>query len=243
MAAVTAAPQWYRWTDAVADAVCAAVADPDRRGERTAPPATLLLLLRQGMPLSRVTAVLEQLLAADEADDSEPTDGARDRPARRRLIAVLRSLDQARGRLDGRQVTLRAAAAVLAGHAGYVAETAALTAAAVDLAAAPADLTEQLLELAATATGRYDAAARAGDRLAGFVTGKTSWSSVSVLPALEVLAARPDPAAGVIAVRLAAAAGAERGWPEPYRRVIATLRRHADPAVAEAALDLDTQPS
>jgi hypothetical protein len=54
------------------------------------------------------------------------------------------------------------------------------------------------------------------------------------------LARRPDPEAGLIALPLVARAGRELGWPTAYRQVVRTLRRHPDPAVAEAALDVDT---
>jgi hypothetical protein len=61
-----------------------------------------------------------------------------------------------------------------------------------------------------------------------------------VLAAAEALARRTDPAAGQIALRLTASTGAALGWPGPYRQVVSTLRRHPDPTVAEAALELDT---
>lgn len=50
----------------------------------------------------------------------------------------------------------------------------------------------------------------------------------------------PDQAAGLIAVRLVSGAGPFLGWPEPYRIVVSTLRRHADVVVAAAALDVNT---
>jgi hypothetical protein len=61
-----------------------------------------------------------------------------------------------------------------------------------------------------------------------------------VLAAAAALARRTDPEAGLIAVHLVAPAGARLGWPGPYRHIVNSLRRHPAPAVAEAALDLDT---
>jgi hypothetical protein len=243
--AVTAAPRWYRWAPSVADAVCAAVTDLDRHHERNMVPQALFALMREGMPITRFTAVLEELSAADEAAAAADTgDGpGRDRPARRRLLAVVRAAETStRNDPAGRLRILSTAADTLAGHVGYVAETADLTAAAVDLSGAAAEVTDRLLNVAARAAGRYDAAVRAGDRLVGTLQRDRRWTEEAVLAAAEALARQPGPAGGLIALRLLAAAGGGLGWPRPFRRVVRTLRAHPDPLVAEAALELDTTP-
>ena len=277
--ALAAAPAWYRWTDTVATAVCGAVADPGRRGDRTAPPTALFALLDEGMPIERYVAVLGELLDADareqaaqdaaqdeeakheEAHDGEGQheeargDGAsgrgadapgagtdeRDRPARRRLSSIAgAAASYGRGDPAARRRVYLVTADTLSGKAGFACLAAELAAAAVDLEAAPDALAAQLLALAARVSGRRDAVARAGERLAGQVVQDEPWSPGAVLAATGALARWPDAEAGLIALRLAAEAGGELDWPASYRRVVRTLRRHPDPAVAEAALDVDT---
>ena len=250
--ALAAAPAWYRWTDTVATAVCAAVADPGRRGDRAAPPSALFALLDEGMPIERYVAVLDTLLVADARDeqdetrdesprdpDAEPDE--QDRPARRRLISIAgAAASYGRGDLAARRRVLLVTADALAGRAGFACLAAELAADAADLEAAPAAVAAELLALAARVPGRRDAAARAGSRLAGQVRADEPWSPGAVLAGAELLARRPDPETGLIALGLVAAVGRELGWPASCRQVIRTLRRHPDPAVAEAALDVDT---
>jgi hypothetical protein len=239
--AVSAAPGWYRWTDSVAAAVCAAVADLDRRGDRTASPAALPALLREGMPMEQYAAVLESLLDADAADVDQAVSD-RDRPARRRLASITQTglIDTWARPGERRQILVRTVE-VLRGRTGYAGLAAQLAAAALDLADESETLTAQLLALADLADGRPDAASRAGERIAARLAGKEPWSSTAVLAAAEALARRADPAAGILAVRVLAASGPRLGWPGPFRLAVKSLRRHPDPAVAEAALDLDTR--
>ena len=247
--AVSVAPRWYQWTDTVADAVCAAVCDLDRRGEYAASPTTLLSLLRQGMPIERYATVLEQLLAADAADASDAEDAPgpvpeRDRPARRRLIEVVRTAKLDNADVAWRRAVLRATAEVLTGRVGYVSEAVQAAAASADLSGDPAAVTAQLLDLAARADSRPDAAAQIGHQLARIIATKDPWEPRSALAAADALAGRAgDAAAGIIAARVLEAGGAALGWPGPYRLALRALRRHADPAVAEAALAIDTEPS
>lgn len=265
--ALASAPLWYQWSDAVATAVCTAVADLDRRGDRTPLPSGLFALLGQGMPVARYIAVLEGLLDADAQDaerdardaerdawdgdetarDAEAVDEAggewpdQDRPARRRLTSIARAAaTYGRGDSDERRMILRCTAEALTGRAGFVSLAAELAATAVDLDGEPAAVTGDLSALADRAVGRYDTAERAGGCVSALVVREQPWNPAAVLAAAEVLARRTDPAAGLIAVRLTAAAGSRLGWPGPYRRVVGTLRRHPDPAVVEAALNLDT---
>jgi hypothetical protein len=244
--ALAAAPAWYRWTDSVAMAICTAVTDLDRRGDRTASPSSLFALLGEGMPIDQYVAVLDSLLDAD-AQDTEPVDRSdqdwpdRDRPARRRLTSIAQgAAGYGRSDPDERRVILRATAGALTGRAGFVSLATDLAAAAVDLKGSPEVLTRELLALADRAADRYDAATRAGNRILLAITHKEPWRPTSVLAAAEALARRTDPAAGQIALRLTASTGAALGWPGSFRQVVSTLRRHPDPTVAEAALELDT---
>jgi hypothetical protein len=258
--AIAAAPPWYRWTDSVATAVCTAVADLDRRGDRTASPSALFALIGEGMPIARYVAVLDGLLDADAQDvepDMKDADGTardtepgeepergwpeQDRPARRRIASIAQTAaSYGQGDRDERRMIVTSTAEALTGRAGYVSLALELTATAVDLEGEPEALEAELASLADRATGRDDAAVRAGDCITQLIARKEPWSPAAVLVAAKALARRTDPAAGLIAVRLTAAAGARLDWPGPCRQIISMLRRHPDPAVAEAALDLDT---
>jgi hypothetical protein len=243
--AIAAAPPWYRWTDSVATAVCTAVADLGRRGDRTASPSALFALISEGMPIARYVAVLDGLLDADAQDvepDLKDADGTtRDRPARRRIASIAQTASTyEQGDSDERRLILQSTVEALTDRAGYVSLALELTATAVDLEGEPEALKVELVSLADRAAGRYDSAVRAGDRITHLIARKEPWSPAAVLAAADALARRTDPAAGLIALRLTAAAGTRLDWPRPYRQIISTLRRHPDPAVAEAALDLDT---
>jgi hypothetical protein len=293
--ALAAAPRWYRWTDTVAAAVCTAVADPTRHGDRTAPPSALFALLDEGMPLEQYVAVLSTLLDADAEDDAEdaaqdaadsaavedtatvdaeqaevtaaadnvadPMDaadsaavanaaaeeatatepGERDRPARRRLTSIVQAAVAHRhGEAVLRRRVLLATADTLAARPGFARPAAQLAAGAVELEAEPDAAATQLLALADRTAGRRDAAAVAGEQLAGRLSGDEPWELGAVQAAAAALAARPDAEAGLIAVPLAAAAGRELDWPARCRQIVRMLRNHPDPAVAEAALEVDT---
>jgi len=224
--------------------VCTATTDLGRRGDRAAQPSALFALLAEGMPVPRYRAVLESLLATDAQEDEESAQGGggdeRDRPARRRLVLIaqaaiaLRTLD-----LADRRALLAVTAQTLAGRAGYARLASTLRASAVDLGATAEEVSGELLEIAAGVSGRCDAAAQVGATLAEMVRPGKPWDPAAVLVAVEALIARDDPDAGLIAAHLAGAAGAELGWPAGYRSAVRALRRHAAPAVVEAALDLD----
>ena len=244
-AALTAAPRWYRWTDSVAEAVCAAVTDLDRRGDRAAPSSVLFALLAEGMPITRYQAVLDALRTADAEDAHDDLTGSqewdRDRPARRRLISIAHAAN-AIGRDDAvqRGPVLQATVHSLTGSLGYQRLILDLAAGAVELDASADELERRLLDLVDRAGGRRDAAARAGERLAQKITRDEPWDPTALLAAAEVLARRGEPEAGLIAVRLVEAAGNTLGWPGPFRLAVRTLRHHPDPEVVEAALDLNT---
>jgi hypothetical protein len=256
-AALAVAPRWYRWSEAVATVVCTAMTDLSRLGDRAAPPSALFALLAEGMPVPRYRAVLEALLAADAREDREEgqenaqggrdgqggQDGRgdeRDRAARRLLVQIAQAAIALQARdLADRRALLTVTAQTLAGRPGYARLASMLSASAVDLGAAVEEVSGELLEIAAGVSGRCDAAAQAGACLADMVRTGGLWDPAAVLVAVEALIARDDPDAGLIATYLAGAAGAELGWPEGYRSAVRALRRHSEPAVVEAALDLD----
>ncbi|WP_194918131.1 hypothetical protein [Catenulispora rubra] len=247
-AALAVAPRWYRWNEAAATAVCAAMTDLGRRGGRAAPPTALFALLTEGMPMPRYRAVLEALLDADAREDQEEIQGdaqggggdERDRPARRRLVLIAQAAItlRTRDRADHRAL-LAGTAQTLTGHPGYTRLASTLRASAVDLGATAEEVTGELLEIAASLSGRCDAAGQVGVCLADMVGPSMPWNPAAVLTAIRALIARDDPDAGQIAVRLVGAVGTALRWPEGCRSAVRALRRHSAPAVVEAALDLD----
>ncbi|MEY9863344.1 hypothetical protein ABH935_008994 [Catenulispora sp. GAS73] len=249
-AALAVAPRWYRWSAAATTAVCTATTDLGRRGDGAAPPTALFALLAEGMPVPRYRAVLEALLAADAREGLEESaqsggssggNDERDRPARRRLVLIaqaaiaLRNRDQA-----DRRALLTVTAQTLAGRPGYARLASTLHANAADLGASAEEVTGELLEIAAGVSGRCDAAAQVGACLADMVRPGMPWNPAAVLAAIRALIARDDPEAGLIAVHLVGAVGTELRWPAGCRSAVRALRRHSDPAVVEAALDVDT---
>jgi len=238
--AFNAAPKWYPWTPSIADVVCAAVTDLDRRGERCAPSTTPLHLLLTGMPLGQYLDVLSTLLDADASDSPTDALAQRDRPARRRLQSITRAttLIGLTNQAATRPI-LRAAARVLAARPGYLYQAAQLAATAVDLDADPEQVADDLRQLATLTAGRPGPATTAAAQLTDRIERCDPWNPTSVLAAARVLAGNPDPVAGLIATRLLSAAGPELSWPAPWRAVISTLRTHPEPDVAELALDVD----
>ncbi|OEV07761.1 hypothetical protein AN219_31795, partial [Streptomyces nanshensis] len=62
------------------------------------------------------------------------------------------------------------------------------------------------------------------------------------LPVAQDLAADGGTAAGLLAVTLIAAVNPASGWPEPWRELLRSVRRHEASDVRAAALELATDP-
>ena len=214
--ALASAPLWYRWSDSVATAVCTAVADLDRRGDRTASPSALFALIGEGMPIARYVAVLDGLLYADAQDtepvakgsdgtarDADPVDRSprdwpdQDRPARHKLTSIARTAAAyGQGDPGERRLIRRSSAEAFTGRVGFASLAAELAATAVELEGGPEAVTRELLALVERAAGRYDTAARAGDRISYLIARKEPWNPTAYSRPPRRLRGEPIPLLG-----------------------------------------------
>jgi hypothetical protein len=239
---LAALPQWARWDGGSAAMLV------DRIGDLAATatwrPALDALIAgcestAEGEPLR---AAATRLLGTADPFDAAPD---RDRPARQRLVALAGATAAA----AGRSAALRDTAETLA---GVLAADPASRPLAVDLAVAavqwgPDGREVDQLRLLAGLADRALLAARAAAKLRqalGPLVGRLP--PERMLTAAQALAgngARPatQPAA-LLALTLAGRGGPAAGWPEAWRGLVRALRRHPDPDVRQAALEIVTSP-
>ncbi|WBB80585.1 hypothetical protein O7606_04130 [Micromonospora sp. WMMD882] len=183
-------------------------------------------------------AALRALVHADETDP-EPGGPAADRPARRRMEAVLGAAADwaasAEPQVD--RAPVREAARELGRRSAYRAGAAGLLTALVRLDDDTADqLTADLLEITALVEDRPALAANLAARLAAHCGQRTAGAAdpTPILDTARRLAARHEAAAGLFAVALAGR-GKGYGWSEPWRELVHELRRHPVADVRDAA--------
>ncbi|MEU4472059.1 hypothetical protein [Micromonospora sp. NPDC023888] len=235
--------QWMPWAPDLSDLVTATLTDLGGHSAwPSARPIVDAMLDHPDRPERDVlSAALRALVGIDEAD---PDDGGpfADRPARRRISAILdqagswaRSAESHRDRAPA-----RAAARELGQHPAYVAEAATLLTALLRLSGTTPDhLTADVVEIADLVAGRPALAAR----LADLLSQRTArWSPVApdpdlVLATARTLAARGDATTGLFAVALVHE-GRARGWAEPWRDLLRSLRRHPVADVRDGAFDI-----
>ncbi|WNV86342.1 hypothetical protein [Umezawaea sp. Da 62-37] len=179
-------------------------------------------------PLREATA---RLLAAEDLFDAEAD---RDLPARQRIGALARMV------VDRPSAVLRAAAGALSDD---LAATPEHRGSAVALAVAAIPWDDDPLPGLRAVTGLADRPALAG-RAEAELTARLD-GAVRRMPRERALAVAGTLAGeGATAARLAlaitAAAGRDTGWPEHWRSLLRSLRRHEDPDVRLAALDTVT---
>ncbi|MFJ4965271.1 hypothetical protein ACIP6P_22925 [Streptomyces sp. NPDC088729] len=233
--------RWLPWAPGAAAVLVDALTDLDRRGVwRSA--ADALAEAAPAVPEAAVALnrALNLLATGETADDA----GAeRDRPARRRLDHLTRALAGGGGAPDPRTAAVRdEAGRVLAAHRDLAPQAAALLASSVDLEADADALHTALVHLAALHTGRPALAARTahtvGRRVGtpGGTPGGTDGGDPAVLLVVVArLAATGDPAEGLLAAELTAAAGRRTGWTGPWRTQLRMLRQHPCGDVRDAA--------
>ncbi|WP_229075839.1 hypothetical protein [Actinoplanes sp. DH11] len=159
--------------------------------------------------------VLERLAARDAHDDAPGGPGS-DRPARRRISAVV----------DG--VSSWASSATAGERAAYVPAARSFRSPAMLVALARWDGLDEAADLCA---GRPVLAVRIA-ALVGDLPGEFEPDVA------DRLGARGDLAGGLFAVALAGR-GAEHGWAPPWRDLVLRLREHRDEAVREEAYEID----
>ncbi|MFI1194788.1 hypothetical protein ACH4T9_16230 [Micromonospora sp. NPDC020750] len=240
-AALTRLVQWARWAPDVTDLVVEALTDLDAHAGWPARSMLLgaLLDLPHRPERAALDAALRRLVALDAADD-DPGGPERDRPARRRIDAILRTVRvwTQRAGVDADLDPARDAARNLARHPGFVAGAAGLLTVLVRLdGRTPQHLVAELTELFELAAGRPALAAQLADALAGRVRRDAAVVDAGLLlAAARELAARGD-AAGLPALALTRA-GEPYGWSTPWRDLLRTLRGHPVADVRDAALAL-----
>ncbi|MFI1223474.1 MULTISPECIES: hypothetical protein [unclassified Streptomyces] len=228
---------WLPWAPHAAAVLVEAVTDLDRRGRwRSAADALVDAARTTPDAIGALNRALTLLATGETADDA----GAeRDRPARRRLGQLARTLALRSG-ADHRQgaAVLAGAGRTLAAHRDLVPDAVALLARSLDLGADPDALHTELVELAALHTGRPALAARTaqtvGRRVAGY-RGAEAGDPDTLLVVVARLAGTADPAQGLFAAELAVACGRRTRWTGPWRTQLRMLRQHSSGDVRDVA--------
>ncbi len=238
--------RWMPWAPDLTDLATAALVDLNE--DHTGPPAHPMvgaLLDHPDRPERDVLrTVLRTLIRLDEAD-VDPGGAGADRPARRRITAILRAAESW-ARTVGRRFDRTPALAVareVGRHPAYVAPAARLMTALLPLdAAAPGTLAAGVNEITELVGGRPALAARLADELARRAerSYRTPVEPMAWLHAARSLAGRGDAAAGLFAVALARS-GRWRGWPDPWRDLLRSLRQHPVADVRDTAFDVSME--
>ncbi|MFD5202025.1 hypothetical protein ACFWM7_18120 [Streptomyces sp. NPDC058375] len=229
--------RWLPWAPHAAAVLVDAVTDLDRRGRwRSAADALVDAALTTPATAGSLNRALSLLATGETADDA----GAeRDRPARRRIGHLARTLSLRSGP-NNRQAAgvLAEAGRTLATHRDLMPDAVALLARSLDLAADPDPLHSELVALAALHTGRPALAARTaqtvGRRVVGY-RGAEIGDPDALLLVVARLAATGDPAEGLLAAELTVACGLRTGWTGPWRTQLRMLRQHPSADVRDVA--------
>jgi hypothetical protein len=226
---LTTMSRWARWDAAGTDMLVRRVTDLANTATWHQSMTALFAACDATADPAPLVTAASTLLAAPEPESTAD----RDLPARQRLLALTDAI-----RLDGTgSETIRAAAARLAD----VLSDRTLRRTAISLAAAAVTFEDEapLVRLAALADEPLWAW-HAHSALADVVGAKVSRLPQAYLHDLAAGLATRSPAAVLLALAIAAAAGAESGWPTHWRELVAGLRTHDHPDVRLAALDTFT---
>ncbi|PSL57427.1 hypothetical protein B0I31_102406 [Saccharothrix carnea] len=225
-----ASPSWTRWSDGGTALLVRRVTDlADTATWRHA----LTAVVRLAAATEDVTPLREVVTALVAVDGGFDAEEDRDLPARQRIAALVRELADARDTDPS-----RAAAKALVGDlaaAGYRSWAVKLAVVAVEWEREGSEL-DGLRAVASLAVGPA-VARQAADEVARVLP--------HVLPRvarpqlLDVVTALADDAAP-LALAIVTTAGRDAGWSAPWRELLRGLRRHDDPDVREAALDVFT---
>ncbi|MFF8503012.1 hypothetical protein ACF07L_20495 [Streptomyces anulatus] len=240
----TALVPWLPWAPHAAAVLVDAVTDLDRRGRwRSAADALVDAALTTPEAVGALNRALSLLATGETAEDAGTE---RDRPARRRLGHLARTLSLRAGPNNRpASAVLASAGRTLADHRDLVPEAVALLSRSLDLAGDPDTLHTELVALAALHSGRPALAARTaatvGRRVAGY-RGAEAGDPDTLLLVVARLAGTGDPAEGLLAAELTVACGLRTGWTGPWRTQLRMLRQHSwddvrDVAYAEATAE------
>ncbi|MGN9809996.1 hypothetical protein ACTMSW_11645 [Micromonospora sp. BQ11] len=236
---------WMPWAPDVTDLVTAALTD---LGEHHAWPSLWpmvgALLDHPDRPERRALATALHALVRLDAADPDAGGPAADRPARRRIDAIL-SQAGTWARSVGPQVDrseARAVARDLGREPGYVARAAELSTALLQLGGTTSHhLTADLLEITELVSGRPALAARLADRLGQRTEQPVLTVDSDVLvDTARTLARRGEATTGLFAVALVRR-GRSHGWSEPWRDLLHALREHPVADVRDIAFDISME--
>ncbi|MFI9058481.1 hypothetical protein ACIGXQ_28800 [Streptomyces anulatus] len=240
----TALVPWLPWAPHAAAVLVDAVTDLDRRGRwSSAADALVDAALTTPEAVGALNRALSLLATGETADDAGTE---RDRPARRRLGRLARTLSLRAGPNNRpASAVLASAGRTLAAHRDLVPDAVALLSRSLDLVGDPDTLHTELVALAALHSGRPALAARTaatvGRRVAGY-RGAEAGDPDTLLLVVARLAGTGDPAEGLLAAELTVACGLRTGWTGPWRTQLRMLRQHSwddvrDVAYAEATAE------
>ncbi|MGW6288599.1 hypothetical protein [Streptomyces sp. NPDC055107] len=235
--AYTALVPWLPWAPHAAAVLVDAVTDLDRRGRwRPAADALVDAALTTPEAVGALNRALSLLATGETADDAGVE---RDRPARRRLGHLARTLSLRAGPNNRpASAVLATAGRTLAAHRDLVPDAVALLARSLDLAGDPDTLHTELVALAALHAGRPALAARTaatvGRRVVGY-RGAETGDPDTLLLVVARLAGTGDPAEGLLAAELTVACGLRTGWTGPWRTQLRMLRQHTSDDVRDVA--------
>ncbi|WP_314174207.1 hypothetical protein [Streptomyces winkii] len=237
---------WAPWAPDAAAVLSAAVTDLGNRGTwRQAAEGLVELVVAMPGTGRTLEQVLSGLIAADAAPDTPDARADRDRPARRRVEHIALTLgDQARRRPLARRTAGRTGV-LLAGHEEFVPDAARLLCSAVTLESDAETLNRQLRGIAGLHAHRPGLAWRTAEELRRSLgpVQRPAETRERLLPVAQDLAADGGAATGLLAVTLAAGVNPASGWPEPWRELLRSIRRHDEPDVRAAALEVATHPA
>ncbi|MFG1761647.1 hypothetical protein ACGFID_28925 [Micromonospora echinofusca] len=231
---------WLPWAPDLTGLVAAALADPGERHDwQSVRPLVDAVLRHPGRPEREApTIALRALVRADDADPDPGGPGA-DRPARRRIDAIVAeasSVWASDPRMD--PAPWRRMADELGGHRAYGAQAGTLLTGLLPLADTTSDqLSDEILGIARLVAGRPALAARLAGLLGRRTASPKTLDAEAVLAAAHVLAARGEATTGLFAVALAVA-GRAYGWSAPWRDLLRLLREHPVADVRDAAFDI-----
>ncbi|MEU8604842.1 hypothetical protein [Streptomyces parvulus] len=234
--AFQALARWAFWSPEAPGVLAAAVTDLANRGTWAAA-AGALTEAASSTPHG-LAGLLDALstLAGTEAGAGDDAEETRDRPAHRRVEALVARLGTRYSpRPDALRPAALAAAELLAGYDAHLAGAAVLAAHHVDLNAATPPL-DRVAGLAGP--DRPVLAARVADTLRERLESRDQpGDPVVLLTEARALAAHGDHARGLVAVAVTGALGDREDWPAPWRALLRALRRHPVPDVRDAALE------
>jgi hypothetical protein len=250
-AGYAALAHWAPWSPEAAAALAAAVTDLEhRRTWRAAADGLVGLATTVPGTFPALGDALTALVTAEARTDAADDPGApavdagtdRDRPARRRVEHLVERLAvRAVMRPDSARQVAVEAGEVLARHDGFVPGAARLLTDALDLDDDPAAVGEQLSRLARLHEGRPALAERTAAALSRRLgTARRPGTDAALSAAASRLAEEGTQASGLLATTLTTEGGRRTDWPEPWRALLRSLRRHPVPDVRDAALAVRT---